>query len=226
MSFGDLAGDFNALSDPSVAGNAAELDELPVELPTRQLLKITPGSGADEQYERLADIFRPVFAQIAAGSSERDRQRILPFEQVGLLNRERFGALRLSIAEGGHGARLSDVFRLLIELAEADSHVAQLWRAHIAFVENVVRLEDQVLRSKWTTRISAGQIVGNAYTEEGGNALGVLNTKVTEQDSRWLVNGRKFYCTGTIFADWTTVAVAHPEILVARSPWFQRNTVV
>lgn len=212
MSFGDPASDFNALSDPSFAGSAVELDDLPQELPTRQLLKITPGPGADEQYERLADIFRPVFAQIAMGAKERDRQRILPFEQVGLLNRERFGALRVPVAEGGHGARLSDVFRLLIELAEADSHVAQLWRAHIAFVENVVRLDDPQLRSKWVTRISSGQIVGNAYTEEGGNALGVLNTKVTEDGSRWLVNGRKFYCTGTIFADWTTVAVAHPQL--------------
>lgn len=212
MSFGDPEGDFNALSDPSFGGSALDLDQLPTELPTRQLLKITPGPCSDERYEQLAAIFRPVFAQIAAGAKDRDRDRVLPFEQVGLLNRERFGALRLPLSEGGHGARLSDVFRLLIELAEADSHVAQLWRAHIAFVENVLRLEDQELRTKWFTRLTAGQIVGNAYTEEGGNALGALNTKVTRAGERWLVNGRKFYCTGTIFADWTTVAVAHPEL--------------
>ncbi|WP_334121078.1 acyl-CoA dehydrogenase family protein [Glutamicibacter sp.] len=215
MSFGESPNttslDFNQLSDPSQA-SAMGLDDFQEQLPTRQLLKVTPGPSADEQYDRLAEVFRPVFAQIAATAKERDRNRVLPFEQVGLLNRERFGALRIPVAEGGYGARLVDVFRLLIELSEADSHVGQLWRAHIAFVENVLVLEDQELRSKWISRIAAGQIVGNAYTERGGNALGTLNTKASQVDGRWLVTGEKYYCTGTIFADWTTVAVAHPEL--------------
>ena len=214
MSFGETGNnpdlDFNELSNPHTA-NALDLDQFGEQRPTRQLLKVTPGPGADEAYEQLAAIFRPVFAQIAAGAKERDRNRILPFEQVGLLNRERFGALRLPVSEGGHGARLSDVFRLLIELSEADSHIGQLWRAHIAFVEDVLRLEAGELRSKWIARIAAGQIIGNAYTEKGGNALGTLNTTTSQVDGRWVVNGEKFYCTGTIFADWTTVAVAHPE---------------
>lgn len=215
MSFGESPNtpgmDFNQLSDPSQA-SALGLDEFEEQLPTRQLLKVTPGPGADEQYDRLAEIFRPVFAQIAATAKDRDRNRVLPFEQVGLLNRERFGALRIPVADGGYGARLVDVFRLLIELSEADSHVGQLWRAHIAFVENVLVLDDQELRSKWIARIAAGQIVGNAYTERGGNALGTLNTKTSQVDGRWLVNGEKYYCTGTIFADWTTVALAHPDL--------------
>ncbi|KSU65570.1 acyl-CoA dehydrogenase family protein [Arthrobacter sp. NIO-1057] len=215
MSFGESPNtaslDFNQLSDPSQA-SAMGLDDFQEQLPTRQLLKVTPGPSADEQYDRLAEVFRPVFAQIAGTAKERDRNRVLPFEQVGLLNRERFGALRIPVAEGGYGARLVDVFRLLIELSEADSHVGQLWRAHIGFVENVLVLEDQELRSKWISRIAAGQIVGNAYTERGGNALGTLNTKASQVDGRWLVTGEKYYCTGTIFADWTTVAVAHPEL--------------
>lgn len=213
MSFGAPVPDFNALSDPANAeANAIGLDQLPEQLPARQLLKITPGPAADEQYERLAATFRPVFAQIADGAAQRDRERILPFEQVGLLNRERFGALRIPVERGGFGARMADVFRLLIELAEADSHIAQLWRAHVAFVENVLQFQDEALKAKWIERINAGHIVGNAYTERGGNRLGTLNTTVSERDGRWFVTGEKFYCTGTIFADWTTVAVSHPQI--------------
>ena len=187
-------------------GQALSLDEAAGREPTRQLLKVTPGPLADAQYEQLAAIFRPVFAQIAAGAKDRELNRVLPFEAVGLLNRERFGALRLPVAAGGYGARLSDVFRLLIELAEADSHVAQLWRAHIAFVEDVLRLDDQQLQAKWISRLAAGQIVGNAYTEPSGGTPGVLKTVAIQDGGRWLVNGEKFYCTGTIFADWTTVA--------------------
>lgn len=210
MSFDNANMDFNALSDPAGA-SARNLDDHVEPVAVRQLLKVTPGPCADEQYERLAAIFRPVFAQIADGTNEREQLRQLPFEQVGWLNRERFGALRLPVEAGGHGARLSDVFRLLIELAEADSHIAQLWRAHIAFTEHVLRLEDETLRKKWIARIASGHIVGNAYTEKGGNPLGTLNTAVSEVNGRWVVNGEKYYCTGTIFADWTTVAVSHPQ---------------
>lgn len=200
---------FDIETDPNIFG-AVSLETLADNTPARHLLKLTPGIPSNERYDELAAIFRPVFAQIATGASERDAQRILPFEQVGWLNRVRFGALRIPESEGGYGASLSDLFRLLIELAEADSHVAHLWRAHFAFVESVLLFKDRAVRSRWTERISGGQIVGNAYTERGGNTLGTLNTKLEEQSERLRVTGEKYYCTGTIYADWVAVAASHP----------------
>ena len=200
---------FDIETDPNIFG-AVSLEILADNTPARHLLKLTPGIPSNGRYDELAAIFRPVFAQIATGASERDAQRILPFEQVGWLNRVRFGALRIPESEGGYGASLSDLFRLLIELAEADSHVAHLWRAHFAFVESVLLFKDRAVRSRWTERISGGQIVGNAYTERGGNTLGTLNTKLEEQSERLRVTGEKYYCTGTIYADWVAVAASHP----------------
>ena len=129
---------------------------------------------------------------------------------MGWLNRVRFGALRIPESEGGYGASRSDLFRLLIELAEADSHVAHLWRAHFAFVESVLLFKDTAVRNRWTERISGGQIIGNAYTERGGNTLGTLNTKLEENGDLLRVTGEKYYCTGTIYADWVAVAASHP----------------
>jgi alkylation response protein AidB-like acyl-CoA dehydrogenase len=196
-------------ADPNIFG-AVNLDAFTGDTPARHLLKLTPGVPLNGHYDELAAIFRPVFAKIAAGASERDANRTLPFEPVGWLNRVRFGALRIPVAAGGYGASVSDLFRLLIELAEADSQVAHLWRSHIGFVESVLLLEDDALRHRWIERIVAGQIVGNAYTERGGNRLGTLNTTIAKQGERWILNGEKYYCTGTIYADWVAVAVAHP----------------
>ncbi|MDO2933754.1 acyl-CoA dehydrogenase family protein [Paeniglutamicibacter sulfureus] len=196
-------------ADPNIFG-AVNLDAFTGDTPARHLLKLTPGVPLNGHYDELAAIFRPVFAKIAVGASERDANRTLPFEPVGWLNRVRFGALRIPVAAGGYGASVSDLFRLLIELAEADSQVAHLWRSHIGFVESVLLLEDDALRHRWIERIVAGQIVGNAYTERGGNRLGTLNTTIAKQGERWILNGEKYYCTGTIYADWVAVAVAHP----------------
>lgn len=200
---------FDIETDPNIFG-AVSLEALANNTPARHLLKLTPGIPTNGHYDELAAIFRPVFAEISAGASDRDAKRTLPFEQVGWLNRVRFGALRIPESEGGYGASLSDLFRLLIELAEADSHVAHLWRAHFAFVESVLQLKDVSVRNRWTERISAGQIVGNAYTERGGNTLGTLNTKLEQDGDRLWVTGEKNYCTGTIYADWVAVAASHP----------------
>ncbi|NKG21185.1 acyl-CoA dehydrogenase family protein [Paeniglutamicibacter terrestris] len=196
-------------TDPNIFG-AVNLNSFTGTTPARHLLKLTPGVPRDEHYDELAAIFRPIFAKIAAGASERDASRTLPFEPVGWLNRVRFGALRVPANQGGYGASVSDLFRLLIELAEADSQVAHLWRSHIGFVEAVLHLEDDALRHRWVERIVAGQIVGNAYTERGGNQLGTLNANVAQHGERWILNGEKYYCTGTIYADWVAVAVSHP----------------
>ncbi|MEE1621760.1 acyl-CoA dehydrogenase family protein [Zafaria sp. Z1313] len=178
----------------------------------RHLLKLTPGVPVGEAYEELAAQFRPVFAEIAAGAAQRDAQRILPFEQVGWLNRARFGALRVPREHGGHGASLTDTFRLLIELAEADSQVAHLLRAHIGFTELVLKHPDEAVRERWFARFTAGQLVGNAYTERGGNPLGGHNTVFAEAgEGRLRISGKKYYCTGTIFADWVAVAASHPS---------------
>ena len=200
---------FDIETDPNIFG-AVSLEALANNAQARHLLKLTPGIPANGHYDELAAIFRPVFAQIATGANERDAKRTLPFEQVGWLNRVRFGALRIPESEGGYGASLSDLFRMLIELAEADSHVAHLWRSHFAFVESVLQLQDVSIRHRWTERISGGQIIGNAYTERGGNTLGALNTKLEEDGDRLRLTGEKYYCTGTIYADWVAVAASHP----------------
>lgn len=209
MAVGSFAHAHDAETDPNIFG-ALSLEAFTGATPARHLLKLTPGVPRNGHYDELAAIFRPVFARIASGASKRDANRILPFEPVGWLNRVRFGALRIPVAEGGYGASVSDLFRLLIELAEADSQVAHLWRSHIGFVESVLLLADDALRHRWVERIVAGQIVGNAYTERGGNRLGTLNANIAREGERWILNGEKYYCTGTIYADWVAVAVAHP----------------
>ncbi|NMR29030.1 acyl-CoA dehydrogenase family protein [Crystallibacter degradans] len=159
---------------------------------------------AEATYERLAGRFRPVFERIAQGALDRELNRILPFEQVAWLNAEGFGKLRVPVEHGGDGVSFEHFFRLLIELAAADSSVAHLYRSHFAFVETV-GLEGEAFARRWYPRIVAGEIFGNAATEKAGNALGTTNTKLVRDGGKWLLNGEKYYTTGSIFAEWIAV---------------------
>lgn len=151
--------------------------------------------------------FAAIFTRIAEGSRERDLERILPFEQVAWLDEAGFGALRVPLEHGGAGVSVETFARLLVDLAAADSNVAHLYRSHFGFVESL-QWQDEPIRRRWYELAAAGKTVGNASTERGGNALGQLNTVLSYENDRWVLDGEKFYTTGTIFSDYTRVSAA------------------
>lgn len=93
---------------------------------------VRPGSP---EYLRL-------LAAVAEGSGERDRDRVLPFDQVRALAAAGIGRLRIARADGGGGATLGELFQVVIDLAHADPNVAHIFRAHLGFVEQTLQLPD------------------------------------------------------------------------------------
>ncbi|MBJ8554515.1 acyl-CoA dehydrogenase family protein [Acinetobacter bereziniae] len=153
-------------------------------------------------YEKVAAKYRPIFEKIAEGTLAREQQRLLPYEQINWLKQAGFGALRVPVKFGGDGVSLPQLFQLLIELAKADSNIVQALRGHFAFVEdrlNAHKVADQTL---WLKRFVQGDLVGNAWTEIGQVKIGDVITRVKQKNNQLLVNGKKYYSTGTIFADW------------------------
>ena len=61
-----------------------------------------------------------VFDRIAAGAIERERERRLPFEEMGWLKAAGFASVRVPKEQGGDGASIVDLAQLLIALATAD----------------------------------------------------------------------------------------------------------
>ncbi len=159
---------------------------------------------AESRYAELGARFAPVFAQIAEGAVERENNHVLPFEPVRWLKESGFTALRVPAAHGGDPISHEHLFRLVVELSAADSNVGHLLRSHFSFVETIA-LQPEDFQLRWFPRVIAGEIFGNAATERGGNALGTTNTKLRQEGGRWLLQGQKYYTTGSIFADWVIV---------------------
>lgn len=160
-------------------------------------------TGTD--YERLAARFRPIFERIREGALHRELDRELPYEQIRELAAAGLGAVRVPVRFGGAGASLPQLLELLIELAEADSNIPQALRGHFAFVEDRLNAHADADQSAWFERFVAGELVGNAWTEIGEVTIGDVETTVEVRERGWVVNGRKYYSTGSIFADWIDV---------------------
>lgn len=173
-----------------------------------------------DSYERLADRFRPVFQRIRDGAVDREQQRRLPFDEVRWLKEAGFGAVRVPREFGGAGAGLSDLFRLLVELGEADSNLPQLLRAHVLFVEEQLGQHPSVASEGWLRLVGDGILFGNAVSERTAHGVGRSNTTLTERDGLLVLNGAKFYSTGSLFADWITVRAERGpgDLIVTRVP--------
>ncbi|KIA66329.1 acyl-CoA dehydrogenase family protein [Nocardia vulneris] len=149
----------------------------------------------------LDAVFGPIFDRIAQGAVEREIDRRLPFDEIGWLREAKFGALRVAVEFGGYGVTVRQLFRLLIELAAAESNLPQALRVHFSFVEDQLLAEPGPAREQWLRAVAAGTLVGNAITEPGVGAVDRYRTRLTRDGDRWLLNGVKYYSTGSLYAD-------------------------
>jgi alkylation response protein AidB-like acyl-CoA dehydrogenase len=168
-----------------------------------------------EQRELLSEQ-RELLSEIAAGAFERERDAIAPYEVIDRIRAARLGALRVPEAEGGAGASMRELFEFAIELAHADANVAHILRAHYWFVELRLLDVDAEVRRRWLGEIAGGAIFGNAASEVGGSRpVGefVLGTRLTRgPDGELLLNGVKYYSTGSRYSDYVVVyAASEPD---------------
>jgi alkylation response protein AidB-like acyl-CoA dehydrogenase len=159
-------------------------------------------------FDAAAAKYRPLFDRIAERALDAELSRTLPFAQIGWLQDAGFGAARIPVELGGDGLTWPELTQLLIELATADSNVVQALRGHFALVEDQLYHHARDDRSRWLQRFADGAIAGNAWTEPGA---GGVATRLEGAGDELTLTGRKFYTTGSIFADWIDAVAKRPD---------------
>lgn len=149
----------------------------------------------------LVHAFAEVFDEVGREAVARERERRLPHVEVRALREAGFTRVTLPVRFGGQGATPSQLFELLAELARRDPNLAQLLRSHFAFVDRTVLSPPGARRDRLLQRIADGAIHGNATFERGPASVGSVATVVTRDAAGLRLDGRKFYSTGTLFAD-------------------------
>ncbi|MFY0750919.1 acyl-CoA dehydrogenase family protein [Pseudomonas sp. NFX5] len=164
-------------------------------------------------YADLHQRFADVFARIADTAVAREQQRELAHDAVAWLREAGFGALRVPQALGGLGASLPQLFRLLIELGEADSNLPQIVRAHFGFVEGRISSRDGESQNYWFAKVVDGELWGAAMAERTDTTRNSVTLSAV--DSGWQLDGEKYYCTGTLYANWIAAVALDGEDFVS-----------
>ncbi|UGT70537.1 SfnB family sulfur acquisition oxidoreductase [Nocardia gipuzkoensis] len=140
-------------------------------------------------------------AEFAPGAARRDRDRALPYAEVDRLAASGLLAITVPAAYGGADLPPSAVAEVTRILATADPNIAQIPHSHFVYV-NLLRLAGTARqRRRYFGRVLDGGRIANAQSERGGATIADISTTLRPVGERFRVDGVKYYCTGSLFAD-------------------------
>jgi SfnB family sulfur acquisition oxidoreductase len=150
--------------------------------------------------------------EFAPGAAERDAQRILPAAELDRLSASGLLAITVPVAHGGPGRPAAVVAEVIRLLSTADPNIGQIPHSHFVYVRNLARHGTPDLQAKLFAEVLAGKRFGNAQSEAGTKHVrDIRTTLLPDGPGRWRLNGRKFYATGALLANWIPV-LAHLDV--------------
>ncbi|WP_151820793.1 SfnB family sulfur acquisition oxidoreductase [Acinetobacter soli] len=141
----------------------------------------------------------------------RDQQRILPYEAIEHLSQKGLGGIRIPERYGGafvSNKTLAQVFRIL---SKADSNVGQIPQNQISLLNLIDLMGNEEQKKRVFGEILAGKRLANGGPERQSKDSKTVHTTLIQNGEVWVLNGEKFYSTGSIFADWLAIKALHPE---------------
>jgi SfnB family sulfur acquisition oxidoreductase len=168
----------------------------------------TPDRIADDAHalrvaQRLADAFAPEAAA-------RDRERRLPWAELDAFVASGLWGMTVPREFGGAGVSSATLAEVTATIAAADGSLGQIPQNHFYALE-VLRVGASAGQQRFFyDRVLAGERFGNALAETGHKDF-KRRTRLTRTTDGWHIDGRKFYCTGALYAHWIPTLVITEE---------------
>lgn len=156
--------------------------------------RIISAAQAHETAARLA-------AQFAVDAARRDSARELPHRELDQLSASGLLAVAVPAEFGGADLAPAQVAEVVRLLAAADPNIAQIPHSHFVYL-NLLRLAGtRAQRERYFGRVLAGARIANAQSERSSATIAEIGTTLRPAEGGLRIDGTKFYCTGSLFAD-------------------------
>jgi SfnB family sulfur acquisition oxidoreductase len=135
----------------------------------------------------------------------RDRSRFLPIGLLDEFSQSGLWGITIPKKYGGAGVSHATVAEVTAILAEADPSIAQLPQNHYNDIDTIRWAGTERQKRYFFAEALFGARFGNAFAELRNKDASNFETKLTQMHDSLVLNGRKFYCTGALMADWVQV---------------------
>jgi alkylation response protein AidB-like acyl-CoA dehydrogenase len=149
--------------------------------------------------------------EIGVDAAQREIRRELPFAAFDAFRRSGLAALRIPVERGGLGGSLEDAIHVVTTLAAHESNVAHALRVHFDMVESLRLAPHTPFHDRQIGRIVEGALFGGASGEQGTARAGEIETVLRREGDHFRVTGKKYYTTGTAYADFVRTNLVNEE---------------
>lgn len=160
--------------------------------------------------EQAIGTARRVAEEFAVGAALRDRERQLPWAELDAFVASGLWGITVPREFGGAGVSNGTLAEVIATIAAADGSLGQIPQNHFYALE-VLRVGGTTAQQRFFyKRVLAGERFGNALAEIGQKDF-KRRTRLTRATNGWHIDGRKFYCTGALYAHWIPTLVVSEE---------------
>ncbi|TCM60261.1 SfnB family sulfur acquisition oxidoreductase [Acinetobacter calcoaceticus] len=138
--------------------------------------------------------------QLKIDAVQRDQQRLLPFDEIEALSQSGLWAITVPKQYGGAEVTTQTLVKIIALISGADGSIGQIPQNHFYALEVLRNSGTEQQKQKYYAEVLAGARFGNALAEFKTKTSAAKYSTVTATAQGYVVNGEKFYCTGSLFA--------------------------
>ncbi len=152
-------------------------------------------------------------ARIRPGAAERDAAHARPIAEIQDLCRTGLLGITVPRAYGGLETSVRTLVKVFHLISAADPAIGQIPQSHFSHLENLRALGSDAQKNYFYADVLNGGLWGNALSErETTGGLGNIQSRIRRTGGgTYLINGRKYYTTGALYARWIPVSVRDDE---------------
>ncbi|MGV1756300.1 SfnB family sulfur acquisition oxidoreductase [Rhizobium sp. A22-96] len=184
---------------------------------------VRPPAHRIQSEEEALDIARSLAANFAQQASDRDVNRVLPYDEIEALSQSGLLGISVPSEHGGIDISNSVLTEVVAILAEADPSIAQIPQTHFHVLEAVRVGGSEEQKASLFARAIIGDRFGGVFPENDAGATGQDDLHLTSDGPGYRLSGRSLRSASVLFSDWIAVFVTEEsgEVTVAIIP---RNT--
>ena len=138
--------------------------------------------------------------QFKAGAVQRDAERILPFEKIEAYSQSGLWAITVPKEYGGAEVSSYTVAQVIALMSGVDGSIGQIPQNHFYGLEILRNNGTEQQKHTLYAEVLKGARFGNALAEFKTKTAAQRQTAIRKTEQGYVINGEKFYCTGSLFA--------------------------
>ena len=144
-------------------------------------------------------------------AAKRDQQRKLPWSLIEQFTRCGLGSISIPREFGGLEVSFVTLAEVFAIISAADPALGQIPQNQVGILNLIASTATHTQKEQLFSHVLNGWRIANAGPERGSKNTLDLKARITADGDDFVINGQKFYSTGSLFAHWIAVKALNDD---------------